>query len=754
MSSVDGRRFGRYRLLRPLASDAISTTWYATGEAGGGRGAREARQFTVRVIEQADGVGDPHRDELVRRFLADVQRAGAIDHPAILRPHDSGVVEGHPYVATPFVRAVPLGEMLTHDGAITQAAALATFAQLAAGLDAAHRAGVVHGAVSPRTVWVGPGSGRGVAYVGYLTGFGTDVLLRAHLARSPRGAPLDDVLYVAPEQLRGEPPTAASDQYALAGAMFHTLASSPPFERVTRSKLYGAHLMASPPDLTDHDPAAPASVTVALRRGLRKQPGERFASCGALVNAALPARGQAPPAQSGGRRRGARAAADRDVAGRASGHAGTERRAQRPRTATAVASVAAGQGGAGRGRSRSTRSGRPSWQLVVAGIGVLLSVLALWALLRSPSASSTASAREGAAQPSERTTAFEAGGTAGVEPGWSAKVSDAAISTLGTAGGVVVAVDEAGTLAGVGTGAGKVRWRRHAAEVGADAEGADGGAGIAIAAAGGSLVAGGAQLAAYDARSGAQRWTVDGPTRSLSILDDTVIGVADTAAGREVLAVTLADGAEAWHIHGQADAADQPLIVASAGGRAYALQGQRLLAIDPTAAAGTVAGRQQVNGPTWQEDLTGARPLLVPTADGVVVAHDDGQVCGHAAADGAMQWCEPVPGVEAATPRLLTTAGGIVVATPEAVVALDPAAGAPRWSVSPGATGAMVAASHRAVVVAGDDGQVAVLDPQDGDELLSIPGAGQVTAVATRNDRVMVAGADGTLRAFDLPTGG
>lgn len=399
---------------------------------------------------------------------------------------------------------------------------------------------------------------------------------------------------------------------------------------------------------------------------------------------------------------------------------------------------------------------------MVAGVGVLLSILALWALLRPSSGSTTASAREAAARgaatrPAGETTPVDSSEAAAVAPVWSATVSDTAIPTLGMAGGVIVAVDEAGAVAGVGVGAGKIRWRLEArvGTVPEATEAADGGNTGAIATAGDALVAGGAQLVAYDVRSGEQRWVADGPTRSLSILDDTVVGVADTAQSQEVLAVTLADGVEAWHIHGpEPDLADQPTIVSSAGDRAYALQGQRLLAIDPTTAAGTTSGRQEVSGPTWQEDLTGARPLLTPTADGVVVAHDDGQVCGHAAADGAMQWCAPVPGAEAAAPRLFAVAGGIVVATPEAVVALDRATGAPRWSVSPGATGAMVAASNRAIVVADGEGRVAALEPRQGDELLAITDAGQVTAVATRNDQIVVAGAEGTLRAFALPAGG
>jgi outer membrane protein assembly factor BamB len=753
VSTPGGRRFGRFRLVRPLSRDAISTTWLATAAAGGSRGGREPSQFAVRVVEAPTIPGDPHGEELVWHFLADVSRAGALDHPAIVRPVDSGVIDGHPFVATPLVRAVPLREMLAHDGVITQTAALAIFAQIAAALDVAHRAGITHGAISPRTLWVGPGSGRGVAYVGYVTGFGTDVLLREHLARHPRGEPLDDVLYVAPEQLRGESATPASDQYALACALFHTLASAPPFERETRSKLYGAHLMAAPPELTDRDPSAPSSVADALRRGLSKQPGERFATCGALVNAALPTR-QPPP--DGGRRR---AAGTAGAAGAGAGQRGAARRRNGRPPAPAA------------GRARYAAARRPPWQLAVAAGGVVLAGAALWTLLRSSSGSSTAAAGEAAAggatrssaagqaagDPSE-TTALRSSEASVVEPGWSAKVADAAIWTLDATGSTIVAADRSGGVAGVAPGGGRVRWRL---EPDGDATGptdateaADGGVGGTMASAGGAVVAGGAQLTAYDARSGQRRWTVDGPTRSLSILDDIVIGVADGLDGPEVLAVSLRDGSEVWHLHGRSEVADGPLTVASDRDRAYALHGQTLMAIDPAAASGTATGRQQVAAPTWQAELDGARPLLVQTAAGVVVAHDDGQVCGHAAANGVMRWCEPVPGAEAATPRLFAVAGGVVVATPEAVVALDRRTGAPRWSVSPGATGALVTAGNRAVVLADGQGQVSVLDPRDGDELLAIDDAGEVTAVATHNRRVVLATADGALRAFTPPSDG
>lgn len=283
LGSEGGTPFGRYRLLRKVAADAVSTTYVALSADGDQR----SGQYAVRVAGSVDP-DDEHAVDTARLFLAEEQRAAAIDHPTVIRPRDLGFVDTRPFVAMPFVRAVPLGELLVHGGAINQSAALAMSAQLAGALDAAHRAGVVHGALSPHTIWVGPGAGRGAAYVAYLTGFGTATLLRDRMAAAPPGAPVADVLYVAPEQLRGEPTTAASDQYALACAAFHTLAGRPPYERDTRSKLYGAHMLAPVPDLAAHDPATEPATSAALRRAMAKDPAARFASCGEMIHAALP----------------------------------------------------------------------------------------------------------------------------------------------------------------------------------------------------------------------------------------------------------------------------------------------------------------------------------------------------------------------------------------------------------------------------------------------------------------------------------
>lgn len=698
VSPAGGRVFGPYRLVRSIAADAVTTTYAAItdgGEAARGRGG----QYLVRIAGKVDP-GDAVADELVREFLAASQRAGAINHPSIIRPHDLGVIDDRPYVATPFVRAVPLGDMLTHGGAINEATALALFAQLAAALDVGHRADIVHGALSPRTIWVGPSTSRGAAYVGYLTGFGTGLLLRAHLQQQPRGAPVDDVLYVAPEQLRGEPAGHASDQYSLACALYHTLVGEPPFERSSRSKLFGAHLMAPAPGLAPHEVRA-LTTGVALQRAMSKQPADRFDTCGLLINAALPE----PATRAAGRGAFSRPAA---VSGRP---------------------VAAGRVMA-----------RPAWTLVVGGVGLVLAALVLWLLLRPSDTTPSAGDDAVAARPVAATQSAGASAAAGMSPRWSATVADAPITVLAVTDDVIVAAGDDGRMAGVRPAAGRIGWRADAEDV------------RAVAVGGAAVISTGDALAALDIGDGSQRWRVDDAALdALRVTADAAIGAHRTAAGLEVRAVALDDGRQRWRTPVPSGGAGPVTVDSDGGAFVYALHGDTLFAVDQTGPTTTIdGGSEQVATPVWQVDVADAWPVLAPTATGVTVATGDGQVCFHARRGGAVRWCEPVPGSDTEQPVLQWTRRGLVVATPRSVAVVDRETGVPLWSVSPGSVGGLLAASNAVVMVGDPSGGTRVLDAATGDDVLVVSSPGDVTAFAAHERWVLIGTADGQVHRFDL----
>jgi outer membrane protein assembly factor BamB len=708
-----GTRFGRYRLLRTIASDAVSTTHFATTD--GGRQRARARStavehYAIRIAAPVDPK-DQQAVEMVRRYLSEAQQAGVVDHPTVVRPHDLGIVDGRPYVATPFIRAVPLGELLAHGGTINQPAALAMFAQLAAALDAAHRAGVVHGALSPRTIWVGPSMGEGAGYVAYLTGFGTASLLRHHMEQAPPGPPVEDVLYVAPEQLRGEQATGGSDQYALACAVYHTLAGRPPFERETRSKLYGAHLLAPPPALDARDSVGAPTTRAALLRAMSKTPDERYATCGALIHEALPVDPPKPARFAGTGRR----------------------RASWRRTAPV--------------------GGRRSWWPFAVAALALVAGAAVWTAFwsddtRGPgrSAGQTTPRAETRPVTEPRMTAA----STARRIAWDVSVTSRPITHIEVLDGGVVVLDERGMVV-ADTSDGAVRWRR------------DTGGPTGVATDRDLVVHGGDALTAVDTANGDPRWTADdvAPVLALALTDREVVAAAGDPSAPQIAAVDRAAGTPMWRTDLDADARAahsegerQPaggrgpaaLMVADAD-TVYMLGGGQLAAIEVSPdTAGGQPGRL-----AWRMQVA-AWPVLAAVGDAVIVATEDGRVCRHAATEGAVLWCEVVPGVEAQAPRLFVDGRLVVVATSEAVMGLDARTGRQEWGVSPGSPTNQVAVGSGRVVI-GDHTGLRVLEAGTGDASLELPDLGNVTAVAVGGGRLYVGSAEGSLMALDLGIG-
>ena len=137
----------------------------------------------------------------------------------------------------------------------------------------------------------------------YLTDFG--ITKQGGGASTDTGEVAGTLDYLAPEQIRGEPVDARSDDYALACVLYECLAGAPPFRRETQAETLWAHLQEEPPPL----PGYPALDPV-LRKALAKEKDDRYPSCGELIDAARATLGLAAPAAS----RGARPASSAGVA--------------------------------------------------------------------------------------------------------------------------------------------------------------------------------------------------------------------------------------------------------------------------------------------------------------------------------------------------------------------------------------------------------------------------------------------------------
>ncbi|MEU0570258.1 serine/threonine-protein kinase, partial [Nonomuraea sp. NPDC005983] len=189
---------GRYRLDELIGSGPMGEVW---------RGYDTRADWTVAVQVLGAKVAGGATREVLRQHA---QAVAKVIHPNVAMVLDVGDHEGAPYLVMEFLTGLSLGEEVAARGPLKVVEACDLVGQAAAGLDAAHRAGVVHGQIGPDSF---RRAGSGVLKI---VGFGL------------AGRPGSDVRYQAPEQADGGGGQAA-DLYALGCVLYEVLCGRPPF---------------------------------------------------------------------------------------------------------------------------------------------------------------------------------------------------------------------------------------------------------------------------------------------------------------------------------------------------------------------------------------------------------------------------------------------------------------------------------------------------------------------------------------------
>src|ERR1700744_4268985 len=109
-----------------------------------------ARAVAIKVLSAELGEEPGYRE----RFRREARAAARVTEPHIIPIHDAGEVEGRLYLVMPIIDGVDAHELLARDGAMSPQRAVYLVEQLAAALDAAHAAGLVHRDVKPSNTLV------------------------------------------------------------------------------------------------------------------------------------------------------------------------------------------------------------------------------------------------------------------------------------------------------------------------------------------------------------------------------------------------------------------------------------------------------------------------------------------------------------------------------------------------------------------------------------------------------------------------
>ncbi|MDX6648885.1 MAG: hypothetical protein QOJ97_836 [Solirubrobacteraceae bacterium] len=227
---------------------------------------------------------DRAADESFRvRFERESRLTAAIEHPNVIPVYGAGEEDGLLYLVMRWVAGTDLRELLGREGRLAPDRAARIVAQVGAGLDAAHAAGLVHRDVKPANVLIAA-SGHV-----YLSDFGITRVVGAETQLTDSGEWVGTVDFMAPEHLQGRHTDARSDVYALGCLLYTALTGTPPFRRDTVAATITAHLHATPPPPSAAAPGVPAELDRVVARALAKAPEDRYPSAGDLARAAVAA---------------------------------------------------------------------------------------------------------------------------------------------------------------------------------------------------------------------------------------------------------------------------------------------------------------------------------------------------------------------------------------------------------------------------------------------------------------------------------
>ncbi|MFO0637321.1 MAG: serine/threonine-protein kinase [Nannocystaceae bacterium] len=253
---------------------------------------------TVALKLLADGGTGLHAGARAR-LLREAQAMARLSHPNIVRVHDVGVVDEQAFVAFERIDGGTLRSWW-HTGR-TLAEILATYAAAGRGLAAAHEAGLVHRDFKPDNVLIDRNGGVFVTDFGLVrVGPPTRPSVSRAMAALPQlddadvtvaGAIVGTPAYMAPEQLEGGEVDERSDQFSFCVALYEAVYGTRPFVGTTVDRLASA-VMREQFAPVPAGRRVPGWLRGLLRKGLRRYPGERFASMHALLHelAAAPRR--------------------------------------------------------------------------------------------------------------------------------------------------------------------------------------------------------------------------------------------------------------------------------------------------------------------------------------------------------------------------------------------------------------------------------------------------------------------------------
>ncbi|MFY9558866.1 MAG: tetratricopeptide repeat protein [Terriglobales bacterium] len=265
-----GQVLGHYRIVEQIGAGGMGVVFRARDE-------QLDRDVALKILPKLALLSEPAR----RQFRREALSLAKITDPHVAMAFDFGQENGIDYLVTEYVPGLTLEAKLA-GRPLSESEVLQLGKQLASGLEAAHREGVIHRDLKPSNVKV---TQEGQLKI---LDFGLAYLLKTETEATVT-APLTDTYsdagtlpYMAPEQLKGQKPDARADVWSAGAVLYEMSTGKRPFGDLVGTQLIAAIIEQTPVPPRDVNPKISEGLDRMILRALQKDPKERYQSAGDL----------------------------------------------------------------------------------------------------------------------------------------------------------------------------------------------------------------------------------------------------------------------------------------------------------------------------------------------------------------------------------------------------------------------------------------------------------------------------------------